>query len=50
MHVSGRHVDLNLLIVLEAIVSAGGVTAASQRLHLTQPAVSHALARMVRSK
>src|ERR1035438_8097468 len=46
MHVSGRHIDLNLLVVLEAIVSAGGVTAASQRLHLTQPAVSHALARL----
>ena len=46
MHVGGRHVDLNLLVVLEAIVSAGGVTAASQRLHLTQPAVSHALARL----
>jgi DNA-binding transcriptional LysR family regulator len=46
MHVNGRHVDLNLLVVLEAIVSAGGVTAASPRLHLTQPAVSHALARL----
>jgi DNA-binding transcriptional LysR family regulator len=38
--------DLNLLVVLEAIASEGGVTRASERLNLTQSAVSHALARL----
>jgi DNA-binding transcriptional LysR family regulator len=39
-------VDLNLLVVLEAIVAEGGVSRAAARLNLTQPAVSHALARL----
>lgn len=39
-------IDLNLLVVLEAIVAEGGVSRAAQRLNLTQPAVSHALARL----
>jgi DNA-binding transcriptional LysR family regulator len=39
-------VDLNLLVVLEAIVAEGGVSRAAERLNLTQPAVSHALARL----
>jgi DNA-binding transcriptional LysR family regulator len=39
-------VDLNLLVVLEAIVSEGGVSRAAMRLNLTQPAVSHALGRL----
>src|SRR5579871_4371574 len=39
-------VDLNLLIVLEAIYSAGGITRAGERLNLTQSAISHALARL----
>ena len=39
-------IDLNLLVVLEAIVTEGGVSRAAQRLNLTQPAVSHALARL----
>jgi len=39
-------VDLNLLVVLEAIVAEGGVSRAASRLNLTQPAVSHALARL----
>ena len=38
--------DLNLLVVLEAIASEGGVTRAGERLNLTQSAVSHALARL----
>ena len=41
-----QNVDLNLLVVFEAIFSAGGVTPASECLHLTQPAVSHALTRL----
>ncbi len=44
MHIS--RIDLNLLIVLDAIFSEGGITRASHKLHLTQPAVSHALARL----
>ncbi len=39
-------IDLNLLVVLEAIVTEGGVSRAAARLNLTQPAVSHALARL----
>ena len=43
-HVS--RIDLNLLVVLEAIHSQGGVSNAAQKLNLTQPAISHALARL----
>ncbi len=39
-------IDLNLLVVLEAIYSEGGVTRAGEKLHLGQPAISHALARL----
>lgn len=39
-------IDLNLLVVLDAIVAEGGVSRAAARLNLTQPAVSHALARL----
>lgn len=39
-------VDLNLLVVFEAIYAEGSITRASERLHLTQPALSHALARL----
>ncbi len=38
--------DLNLFIVLDAIYREGNITRASQKLHLTQPAVSHALGRL----
>ena len=41
-----RQVDLNLLRVLIEIHDAGGVSAACPRLHLSQPAVSGALARL----
>jgi DNA-binding transcriptional LysR family regulator len=41
-----RKLDLNLLVVLEAIHGAGGVSRAAERLNLTQPAISHALARL----
>ena len=43
-HISA--IDLNLFVVLDAIFTEGGVTRASEKLHLTQPAVSHALARL----
>ncbi|WP_020407371.1 LysR family transcriptional regulator [Hahella ganghwensis] len=44
MHVS--RIDLNLFIVFEAIYSEGSITRAAEVLHLTQPAISHALARL----
>jgi DNA-binding transcriptional LysR family regulator len=39
-------VDLNLFTVFDAIYRDGGITAASKRLHLSQPAVSHSLSRL----
>ncbi|HEY6642824.1 LysR family transcriptional regulator [Povalibacter sp.] len=44
MHLS--RIDLNLFTVFDAIYREGGITSASKRLHLSQPAVSHALARL----
>ncbi len=44
MHLN--RIDLNLLVVLDAIFSEGGITKAGEKLHLTQPAVSHALGRL----
>src|SRR5262245_65761998 len=38
--------DLNLLRILDAVLTAGSVTAAAERLHLSVPATSHALARL----
>lgn len=38
--------DLNLLRVLDALLSAGSVSAAARRLDLSQPAISAALARL----
>jgi DNA-binding transcriptional LysR family regulator len=39
-------VDLNLLVVLHAVLEERSATKAAARLHLTQPAVSNALARL----
>ena len=39
-------IDLNLFIVLQAVYQQGSITAAAKKLHITQPAVSHALARL----
>ncbi|MBK8970908.1 MAG: LysR family transcriptional regulator [Hahellaceae bacterium] len=39
-------IDLNLFPVFEAIYREGSITAAAEVLHLTQPAVSHALGRL----
>ncbi|HEX7885061.1 MAG TPA: LysR family transcriptional regulator [Phenylobacterium sp.] len=44
MHIS--RVDLNLLVVFETIYTEEGISKAAERLHLTQPAVSHALSRL----
>ncbi|WP_185037066.1 LysR substrate-binding domain-containing protein [Pseudomonas fluorescens] len=41
-----RRIDLNLLVILDALLSEQHVTRAAERLHLSQPAVSHALARL----
>ncbi|MEQ8739394.1 MAG: LysR family transcriptional regulator, partial [Hoeflea sp.] len=38
--------DLNLLQVFDAVYDAGGITAAAERLGLTQPAISNALKRL----
>ena len=45
-HIDIRRIDLNLLIAFEAIYQEGSVTGASERLYLTQSALSHALARL----
>ena len=44
MHLS--QVDLNLVVVLEAIYREGNITRAGVQLNLTQPAISHALKRL----
>jgi DNA-binding transcriptional LysR family regulator len=41
-------VDLNLLVVLDAILTEGNVTRAAERVGMTQPAMSQALARLRR--
>ena len=43
-----RRVDLNLLVVLDALFVECNVTRAAQRLHMSQPATSTALARLRR--
>lgn len=39
-------IDLNLFLILRTIYEEGSITAAANRLCLTQPAVSHALSRL----
>jgi DNA-binding transcriptional LysR family regulator len=46
MHLS--KVDLNLFVVFDTIYAEAGITRASQRLNLSQPAISHALGRLRR--
>lgn len=41
-----RAIDLNLLVILEALLSERHLSRAATRLHMSQPAVSHALARL----
>jgi DNA-binding transcriptional LysR family regulator len=39
-------IDLNLFVVFDTIYTEAGITRASKRLSLTQPAISHALGRL----
>merc|ERR1711965_1205160 len=41
-----RGIDLNLLVVLDALLAERHVSRAAARLNMSQPAVSHALARL----
>jgi len=43
---NGYQIDFNLFVVLEAIYVEGSVTRAADKLNLSQPAISHALARL----
>src|SRR5215469_17256117 len=44
MHI--REIDLNLLNVFHAVHATGNITRAAERLGLSQPAVSHSVARL----
>jgi DNA-binding transcriptional LysR family regulator len=46
MTVNLKNVDLNLLVIFEAVYSAGNISRAADRLSMSQPAVSNALARL----
>jgi DNA-binding transcriptional LysR family regulator len=45
-NVNLKHLDLNLLVVFEAVYSAGNISHAAGQLAMSQPAVSNALARL----
>ena len=42
----GKRVDLNLMVVFDAVYRARNLSAAGQTLGLSQPAMSHALGRL----
>jgi DNA-binding transcriptional LysR family regulator len=44
-----RSLDLRLLGILDALIAERNVTRTAERLHMTQPAVSHALAKLRRA-
>ena len=46
MTVNLKNVDLNLLVIFEAVYSTGNISRAADRLSMSQPAVSNALARL----
>ncbi|MDN0077593.1 LysR family transcriptional regulator [Crenobacter sp. SG2303] len=41
-----RRIDLNLLVILEALLAERHISRSAERLHKSQPAVSHALGRL----
>ncbi|WLQ13150.1 LysR family transcriptional regulator [Hahella aquimaris] len=41
-----RNIDLNLLVIFDAIMTENSISGAAERLSMTQPAVSNAVARM----
>ena len=41
-----RNIDLNLLVVLDALLTEKHVTRSGARLHLSQPAISHSLSKL----
>lgn len=41
-----KHLDLNLLVVFEAVYSAGNISQAARRLGMSQPTISNALRRL----
>jgi DNA-binding transcriptional LysR family regulator len=45
-HINLAAIDLNLLVVFDALMTAQNVTRAGERLGLSQPATSNALARL----
>src|SRR5258706_13256942 len=45
-HDALRGIDLNLVLALDALLAERHVTRAARRLGITQPAASHALARL----
>jgi DNA-binding transcriptional LysR family regulator len=46
MSINLRKIDLNLLVIFEALYSTGSTSRAAERLGMSQPAVSNALARL----
>ena len=48
MAIPASRLDLNLFRVMDAVYEHGGISGAARHLHLSQPAVSHALARLRR--
>lgn len=48
MSIPVSRLDLNLFRVMDAVYEHGGISGAARHLHLSQPAVSHALARLRR--
>jgi DNA-binding transcriptional LysR family regulator len=41
-----KHLDLNLLVALDALLNEQNVSRAAEKIHLTQPAMSNALSRL----
>lgn len=48
MALPSSRLDLNLFRIMDAVFEQGGISGAARHLHLSQPAVSHALARLRR--